>query len=316
MQGCCRYCKAICWVSSVEVSPMCSNEDCAERGKHACERRLPCGHPCCGVRGEAQCNVPCCECGHGCMQNCGVCLDKLSESPSILLGCGHAMHYGCAVSMIDNVEWRGRRITFAALSCPSGCGRLLSHKSLSSRMDPFLAKQKQVERNVVKRACQDDAQRRGRSKENHADKGENESASTEGALQKDPNIRDLLSRYVYYECYQCREPYFGGLAECQAGNSNDPDPETVQCPSCMLDGKGRACPKHGAEFMAVKCDYCCNEALFRCGGSTMYCEPCHSPPTNIAKPCDPAKCPLGGRHPQGKTSQWMMGCAACRCENT
>merc|ERR1711941_196643 len=114
----------------------------------------------------------------------------------------------------------------------------------------------------------------------------------------EPNADELLRKYFYYECYQCRQPYFGGLAECQVAGAeiNEPRPESVLCHGCMVQSTGRECETHGAEFMAIKCDFCCNEALFRCG-TIMYCNPCHSPPTNVAKPCDPSICPLRGQHP-------------------
>merc|ERR1712216_200687 len=185
---------------------------------------------------------------------------------------------------IKNVGWRGRKICFAALHCLSGCGKLLSHDSLSELMAPVIAKYAQIEHNVKQRAARDNAS---------ATNAEGERGGQAG----DVDLKTLLAKYVYYECHKCRDPYFGGLAECRAEDAAEPDPESVLCPSCMLDDKGAACPKHGAEFMAIKCDFCCNEALFRCGDSVMYCATCHQRPGGPVKDCDPTTCPLGGKHP-------------------
>lgn len=269
--------------------------------------------------------------------------------------------------MIGNADWRGRRIAFAALRCPSGCGKLLEHRCLESRMAPRLKKKKQIEENVVQRAARDISAKKNRI---HAGTtmrttmilnffescrswkvlkelkvGEIVTAGGPpelvegysmvpvkpcGALDQAglqvvhldgsdhsriPDPQELLSKYSYYECFKCREPYCGGLMECEqnAGDAPAPKPETVQCNKCQLDGKGGDCPKHGSEFMAVKCDFCCNEALFRCFSNTMFCNSCHS--NNVSaqkvKPCDPEQCPVRGKHPEGRTYRWMMGCAAC-----
>jgi len=327
-QSSCRFCNMLCLVASATKAAFCQQKVCTDKGKLACDKLLACGHPCCGMHGESQCDVPCCQCGDGKDQSCGVCLDKLSESPAIRLGCGHCMHMGCAVAMIENLDWRGRRVSFAALNCPSGCGRMLSHPCLADRMAPFEVKRKQIERNVVQRAVQDASPKavaKGKPKVKGKGKGKKEVNGEEivqaeeasSATSVGLDLRELLSKYIYYECFRCREPYCGGLAACEAGAADvaEPKPEEVQCPSCMLDGSGGACPKHGAEFMAVKCDFCCSEALFRCGGGAHYCQRCHGPLTGKVYECDPAKCPMLGRHPKGKTTNWAMGCAACRGEN-
>jgi len=311
VQANCRFCSAICLTPSSERAAFCSSQECSTKGKQVCSKVLSCGHPCNGICEESQCNVPCCTCGKFKDETCGICLDKLPESPVILLDCGHCIHYGCAVNMIKSVDWRGRKICFAALRCLSGCGKLLSHDCLSELMAPIMAKHAQIEHNVKQRAALDKAApgdakgKRTKGKRARQKGGEDQ--------VEDLDLKTLLAKYVYYECYKCREPYCGGLAECRAEDAAEPDPESVQCPSCMLDGKGGACPTHGAEFMAIKCDFCCSEALFRCGGSVMYCDTCHQMPNGQLKDCDPTKCPLRGEHPKGKTSQWMMGCAACRC---
>ena len=45
-------------------------------------------------------------------------------------------------------------------------------------------------------------------------------------MDKDPRLKDpkdryfnkfedfAMDKYAYYQCYKCKEPYFGGMAEC------------------------------------------------------------------------------------------------------
>lgn len=281
----CRFCGAVCLAASADLAGVCTNEACTTKSQVICGKMLSCGHPCNGLRDEAACNVPCCVCSEIKDEQCGICLDKMSESPVIMLDCGHPHHYGCALNMAKNANWRGCKMAFAAVSCLSGCGKLLSHNSLSEHMDPISKRYDQVVRNVQQRAAADGC---------------------------NDDLKTLLTKYKYYECYNCREPYCGGMDACAPG-APEPAPDTVLCPSCVLNGS--ECPKHGAEFMAVKCDYCCKEALFRCGGSTMFCAECHETAWSTkVKECNPETCPLRGNHPKGKSSQYNMGCAACRCE--
>eukprot|EP00927_Polykrikos_kofoidii_P029232 TRINITY_DN25311_c0_g1_i1.p1 TRINITY_DN25311_c0_g1~~TRINITY_DN25311_c0_g1_i1.p1 ORF type:complete len:477 (-),score=68.91 TRINITY_DN25311_c0_g1_i1:243-1673(-) len=294
-QASCRCCNAICWAASFDRSAHCHLQACINKAEQMCDALLDCGHPCCGLRGESSCTFPCCQCGDGRGRTCGVCLDALCESAAIVLACGHFIHMGCAVSMIETADWKGRRIRFAAVRCPAGCGKLLDHPSLAARMAPIHEALAFVEKNVVRRAINDKVLKDGDA--------------------TSPNVQELLAKYIYFECFKCKQPYCGGLAECEAaGPMKEPAPETVECSSCRMDSQGGACAKHGGEFMAIKCDYCCNEALFRCFGNTMYCTPCHTKLPRKAKVCDPETCPLRGHHPQGRTKSWMMGCAACRGE--
>eukprot|EP00927_Polykrikos_kofoidii_P055900 TRINITY_DN50086_c0_g1_i1.p1 TRINITY_DN50086_c0_g1~~TRINITY_DN50086_c0_g1_i1.p1 ORF type:complete len:308 (-),score=36.18 TRINITY_DN50086_c0_g1_i1:36-959(-) len=298
LQTLCRCCEAVCWAQSPGRVAHCQKQLCIHKAEHFCDRLLKCGHPCSGVRGESSCTLPCCYCGNARGRSCGVCLQALVEAASIVLSCGHYIHMACAMSMIEIADWRGRQIRFAAVRCPGGCGTLLDHPSLASSMAPIHGALAFVERNVVLRATVD------------------------GILQGNeairPDLQVLLTRYVYFQCFKCRIPYCGGRIECEiALQMKEPSPETVECASCRMGSQGGACAKHGTDFMAIKCDFCCNEALFRCGGGIMYCASCHC--TNlqqVVRQCNPVVCPLRGHHPRGRTHSWMMGCAACHGDAT
>ena len=40
------------------IGNVCGDPECQERAKNVCQKTLPCGHLCCGVRDEAKC-LPC-----------------------------------------------------------------------------------------------------------------------------------------------------------------------------------------------------------------------------------------------------------------
>ena len=78
------------------------------------------------------------------------------------------------------------------------------------------------------------------------------------------------------------------------------------------------CEKHGDEYIAWKCMFCCSEALFVCGGgSAYYCEHCHDVGRKF-EDCKGRNCPLGILHPPPsanvKLSAMPLGCSACRAD--
>ena len=112
---------------SVETDPapgknfVCDDGDCASKASLACARaHRECGHMCGGVLGEDTC-PPCLR--EGCVERyneylegqggraltqnaedfCNICFtEDLGSAPSILLGCGHAFHYVCAVDKLKS----------------------------------------------------------------------------------------------------------------------------------------------------------------------------------------------------------------------
>ena len=102
----CRFCSAplgesggVAQLVAYGVQNCCDKEDCAELAKLVCQKTLPCGHGCNGIRDEATC-LPCL---HGCdngekekslplkqdsEDQCMVCFtSSLSEEPCIQVGC-------------------------------------------------------------------------------------------------------------------------------------------------------------------------------------------------------------------------------------
>ena len=82
-----------------------------------------------------------------------------------------------------------------------------------------------------------------------------------------------MDRFVYYMCYRCKLPYFGGRALCDDG-LQPKEASALVCGPCS--GVGTAtCPTHGKDFIQYKCKFCCGTGTFFCWGTTHFCHDCH-----------------------------------------
>ena len=106
---------------------VCRSPGCIELMNKSCDKMLPCGHFCCGFKGEAQCLT----CLHpDCVAKnpevtkdktgedyCSFCYTEgLSQAPSVQIKCGHIFHVDCLLERIKK-RWPGPRIVFNFLSC-------------------------------------------------------------------------------------------------------------------------------------------------------------------------------------------------------
>lgn len=139
-----------------------------------------------------------------------------------------------------------------------------------------------------------------------------------------------LHNCTFFECFECKEPYYGGMLDCMEAMQNENiRPQDLLCKACLprqLDWGSAMCELHGNEFIDWKCMTCCNIALFVCfGGTGHYCTPCHNdvmagllkgPKTECQGgddcPLGVPKHPLGGRDPN--KSRFPLGCSLCRSE--
>ena len=137
-----------------------------------------------------------------------------------------------------------------------------------------------------------------------------------------------LTRYNYYLCELCEEPYFGGDRACHRGGVERGEGEgqagaehKFMCGNCSVTVSGKACKKgHGDDEMEYKCRYCCDVAVWFCFGTTHFCDKCHTswmrdqpdwenfPPK---KTCTRKTCPLRVDHPDHGI-EFCLGCAVCR----
>jgi E3 ubiquitin-protein ligase MYCBP2 len=91
-----------------------------------------------------------------------------------------------------------------------------------------------------------------------------------------------MYKCAYYMCYQCKEPYFGGMKDCEQNQLQEREfkPEELVCSGCSNVGGAAGITKckikaHGSENIDFKCKFCCSVALWFCHGNTHYCDPCH-----------------------------------------
>ena len=84
-----------------------------------------------------------------------------------------------------------------------------------------------------------------------------------------------MHEYLFYMCFECKLPYFAGNYQCQeAGGAFDP--AELICPGCQPNSANvTECDKHGSEWLAFKCRYCCNIGAFHCWATTHFCHSCH-----------------------------------------
>ena len=54
----CRFCGTTANTSLLAIGSVCTDPECQARSDVVCDKMLPCGHPCCGVKGEDKC-LPC-----------------------------------------------------------------------------------------------------------------------------------------------------------------------------------------------------------------------------------------------------------------
>lgn len=71
-----------------------------------------------------------------------------------------------------------------------------------------------------------------------------------------------MAIYAYYECYKCKDTYFGGHKDCQQAmdeGGKDFNPKELICANCC-EIPIENCGKHGKEFIEFKCKFCCSIA--------------------------------------------------------
>lgn len=310
------------------TAPVCSKSDCVMRAAASCGIQLKCKHWCCGIKSEKPC-LGCLvdECpGNTAKADgedfCNICYtESLSAAPSIKLECGHLFHLGCVDTKISK-RWSGQRIVFSYLDCPL-CKVQMKHPSLAKRLTPHWDLQKRVKDKAIARLSFE-----GAAQDPPLQKG--------GRYEGRPEAY-AMDRFAYYECSECKEPYYGGKRACeglQADNEAQPNAgehavnanaaAELVCPTCVMKKTGESgCKKHGTEYIEFKCKFCCGIAAFFCFGTTHFCDPCHlrqergdyltRKPLNQLPQCEGgAQCPLKiSKHPKAG-QEFALGCALCR----
>ena len=325
----CRYCDTeIKFNNRGPDDDVCNDNECYEKYKLSCKKKLPCGHKCFGVNGEKIC-PPCIdkECpqfkgqfGQNKDDYCVICYTEgLVGAPIVALSCGHYMHYICVKKRLQT-KWIGPKITFNHCLCPS-CNKWFDCQTvpeLQKMIDENKKLYEEIKEMSLKRLKFED-------------------------LDKDPRLTDpkspwfgkkvefAMKRLSYYMCYVCKKPYFAGRRECgNDPNMNNEDPNKNYDPKELVCGKdanlsgvaGKTnCQKHGRDFIEYKCRFCCKIASWFCWGTTHFCEDCHKRQCNgdyVSKyprdrlpRCTKGTCEVGGNHPPNG-EEFALGCSICR----
>ncbi|CAD8052967.1 unnamed protein product [Paramecium primaurelia] len=282
---------------------VCNQDDCQKRFQRLCQNKLDCGHSCNGVKGE---ECLCLICSNQEPDDyCNMCfIEPLKSAPCIKTECGHIFHEECIFKKLDS-KWNGYRIIFNYCTCPL-CKKFLDikHKEIKNKINEALQLKLHVQELCLERL--------------HIEgmKQAQELIDPKSQYYQKPQ-EFAMDKFCFYECFKCKKPYFGGIKNCQANTDYNErtqfNKEDLICPSCCPISFEDICNQHGDKYIEFKCRFCCSVAVWFCGGTTHYCEPCHSGRNpNMNKPCPGLeKCPLRINHkPTGQEN--ALGCALCR----
>ncbi|KNC53818.1 uncharacterized protein AMSG_12273 [Thecamonas trahens ATCC 50062] len=320
----CRFCGSELSVENevlvAKVRDVCNDAECMERSEQVCVDVLECGHPCGGVRGEKE-HLPCLVAGCDEAMTvakddmCMICwTEPLEAAPAVKLGCGHVFHAMC-VDRLLKAKWSGPRINFGFWACPLCKDARFEHPALEEAIAPL----RELEEKVKSKA-----KLRARAS------GLAEDAAVM-AEYGDDVVAAAMARFAYYQCYECKEPYYGGAVACEAaGRGGDFDETELVCGGCVGRRIGAtACSKHGmGDNMVFACRYCCSVAVWFCFGTTHFCDTCHSnvggvqaaaasedrPVCPVGPGCKqlpPGPCPLGLKECPPVGEELCLGCGLC-----
>ena len=198
----CRFCSAKLTTeealrSSNGVRDVCGQAECQAKSLISCEKTLPCGCACVGIKNEVEC--------HPCLKHdlhidedeyCGICyVEGLKDAPCLTLKgpCKHTFHYACLLKKLES-RYPGARIGFEFKGCPL-CKQEIVHPALAEVLAPINA----LEANIKERALQR-LQFEGRERDPAI-------VNKDGSNYNDP-VGFAMKQYLFYMCYKCKRPYF------------------------------------------------------------------------------------------------------------
>ncbi|KRX06473.1 hypothetical protein PPERSA_05086 [Pseudocohnilembus persalinus] len=290
----------------LDMPHICYNYDCQLKAQNACKKKLDCGHECYGIKGEIKC-LQCLddECAKKNKDEqtgndyCNICfVEGLSAAPTIRSACGHLFHYHCMKKRLE-VKWITPRIVFNYCYCPL-CNKWLDFPP-ESDLFQLLEESKEIKDKIT-----DKGLKRLKFEEREKDK----KLIDENSPFFNKKEEYAMAIYSYYQCYECKEPYFGGLKDCERQldeGKKEFDPKDLICSNCC-DIPIKDCKRHGKDYIDFKCRYCCSVALWFClqeelflkqliiynfykqqnledqnflfqikfSGTTHFCDPCHN----------------------------------------
>eukprot|EP00916_Digyalum_oweni_P027486 GHVL01044969.1.p1 GENE.GHVL01044969.1~~GHVL01044969.1.p1 ORF type:complete len:287 (-),score=37.93 GHVL01044969.1:526-1386(-) len=137
----CRFCRCVVAIRRNLLglrTVTCDRPECVQKGNSYCDIILPCKHSCGSPSHTGFISDHLCvTCNN---ETCAVCLDELSESPSVRLKCNHMYHFGCVLNLLSMSDWKktSERIQWNLLKCPMGCGKHIEHNLFKDKMSARL----------------------------------------------------------------------------------------------------------------------------------------------------------------------------------
>eukprot|EP01065_Artemidia_motanka_P006879 TRINITY_DN13368_c0_g1_i1.p1 TRINITY_DN13368_c0_g1~~TRINITY_DN13368_c0_g1_i1.p1 ORF type:complete len:659 (+),score=186.94 TRINITY_DN13368_c0_g1_i1:93-2069(+) len=295
---------------------VCGSAECAQKSRDICQKTLPCGHLCGGVRDEVAC-PPCLhsDCASSGVRTgsdwCSICYtEELRAAPVVTLSCEHTFHFNCLRARLLN-KWPGPRITFTFLNCPE-CGQEIDHPAYASILSQL-------------RRFREDVRKRALLRLRHERLDRDPAVADPGGPHYNDPAGYAAHVLCYYQCYVCERPYFGGLHRCEMAQDDHEqfNPSELVCATCVPFRDLKSCHLHGTDFIEFKCKFCCSIAQWFCWGTTHFCASCHrlqergdfvtkKKPAELPQCGNKESCPLRIDHPPNGTTEFALGCALCR----
>ena len=181
----------------------------------------------------------------------------------------HVFHAKCIKDYIE-AGWTTLNITFSFLNCPA-CKTQMEISPTLPIIGPIFAEKLELKRQIESMAM-DEARATGLHQ------------SERLKDPQDPYFEDwtalALASCTFYECFVCKEPYFGGMNDCRQAMLEERTTlkKHLRCKQCLSKELGfgdMTCKKHGDAYIDYKCRFCCNIALYVCFNGTHFCYDCH-----------------------------------------
>ena len=240
----CRFCSSVVTKRTRMHNPpskafeiVCNAGECAEKVAQSCRHVKSCGHPCGGARDEKDC-PPCliadCDAHDPKLETsedmCSICYtEELGQAPILKLECNHIFHITCIRARLA-AKWSGTRIAFEFMTCPL-CKEKMQHELLVEQLRPFYLLEDQVRQMSLQRLTFE-------SLLDHVD-----IVNPTGRFYRDPE-GFALDHYMFYQCYDCQEPYFAGARACGAAGEEEVNRQDLICGGCQKQPSFESCPKH------------------------------------------------------------------------
>ena len=140
---------------------------------------------------------------------CKICFTSdLGEEPCSQLSCGHIFHTNCLVNLLKS-KWTTLKISFGFMKCPC-CNHKIELKGLSkpiaAELGPLMALKMKVDKLAMKTAEEQGILN-------------DERLSTPGDVYYNKPQEFANHRCSFFQCNSCKEPYFGGLVDCEIENA-------------------------------------------------------------------------------------------------